>query len=133
MAPNKPPGKPGHHVAPNKPPGKPGHHVAPNKPPSEPVNHVSSNKPPGKPGHHVATNKPPGKPGHHVATNITIPFLTCTFPTIPYYCIRVSPQNLKIHFFKTIVFQDSLQPQSMYPKYPNTTESSTNTVKLSNS
>ena len=31
MAPNKPPGKPGHHVAPNKPPGEPGHHVATNK------------------------------------------------------------------------------------------------------
>ena len=34
--------------------------------------------------------------------------------------------------FKTIVFQGGLQPQSTYPKYSNTTDSSTNSVQLPN-
>ena len=113
----QPPGKPGHHVTPNKPSGKPGHHVTPNKPS-------------GKPGHHVAPNKPPGEPDHHVATNTIIPLLTCTFPTIPYQSHSTKSQG---PFFKTIVFQGGLQPQSMYPKYSNITDSSTNSVQLPNS
>ena len=119
MAPNKPLGKPGHHVTPNKPPVKPGYHVAPNKPP-------------GKPGHHVAPNKPPGEPGHHVANNKIVPLLTCTFPTIPYQSHSTKSQDL-VFFFKTIVFQGGLQPQSMYPKYSNATDLSTNLVQLPNS
>ena len=144
MATNKPPGRPGHHVATNKPPGRPDHHVTTNKPPGEPGHHVSTNKPPGKPGHHVApnkppgepghhveTNKPPGNPGHHVATNKIVPLLTCTFPTISYQSHSTKSQDQ--FFFKTIVFQGGLQPQSTYPKYSNTTDSSTNSVQFSNS
>ena len=143
VATNKPPGGPDHHVATNKPPGKPGHHVAPNKPPGKPGHHVAPNKHPVKPGHHVAPNKPPGKPGHHVAPNnlrVNLSITRRLTQSYPYshvlsqqYHIRVIPQNLKVHFFKTIVFQGGLQPQFTYPKYSNTTDSSTNSVQLPNS
>ena len=128
---NKPPGRPDHHVATNKPSGRPGHHVAPNKPPGRPDHHVPPNKPPGKPSHHVAPNKPPSEPGHHVATNKIVPLLTCTFLTIPYQSHSTKSQDP--FFFKTIVFQGGLQPHSTYPKYSNTTDSSTNSVQLPNS
>ena len=58
----------------------------------------------------------------------------CSHVLSQQYRIRVIPQNLKIHFFfKTIVFQGGLQPQSTYPKYSNATDSSMNSVQLSNS
>ena len=119
VATNKPPGRPGHHVATNKPPGKPGHHVEPNKPPGKSCHHVEPNKLPGKPGHPVAPNKPWGEPSHHVATIKFVPLLTCTFPTIPYQSHSTKSQD---PFFKTIIFQGGLQPQSTYPKYSNTTD-----------
>ena len=132
VATNKPPGRTGHHMATNKPPGRPGHHVATNKPPGKLGHHVAPNKPLGRPGPHVAPNKPPGEPGHHVATNKIVPLLTCTFPTIPYQNHSTKSQK-SIFFFKTIVFQGGLQPQSTYPKYSNATDSYTNSVQLPNS
>ena len=142
VATNKLPGRPGYHVPTNKPPGKPGHHVTPNKPPGKPGHHVAPNKPPVKPDHHVAPNKHPGKPGHHVAlnnlrVNLSVTWrLTQSYPFHMYFpnnTISESFHKTSRSILKTIVFQGGLQPQSTYPKYSNTTDSSTNSVQLPNS
>ena len=143
MATDKPPSRPGHHVTTNKPPGRTGHHVATNKPPGRPGHHVATNKPSGKPDHHVAPNKPPGKLAitwHliNLWVNLAITWrpiksFPCSHVLSQQYRFRVIPQNFKIPFFKTIVFQGGFQPLSMYPKYSNATDSSTNSVQLPNS
>ena len=96
------------------------------------TNLTTRGKPPvGKPDlTTVETNKPVVTPGHHVATNKIVPLLTCTSPTILYQSYSTKSQN---PFFKTIGFQNGLQPQSTYPKYSNATDSSTNSVQRPNS